>query len=157
MDTHPSVFLVRETDEDPDRHLLYLGEFSTLDGLRLLEPSTRITTFELHQSSEPVPVPAVHDVAAAIAFLQAEEHIDMVDFNATLEGVGSLSTHDDGECHFRVRSLDQVRELIEKSAPEKYAESLMAGLLAKPNHYLTLTDGEITSFASFDAYLASEK
>src|SRR5215203_4376463 len=101
---NPSVYLFRESEKGFE---LYLGEFSTIDGLSCFNPQIKaqITSFgasgyKRFGWATENELPALNTVAEIIEFLKSEGEIGLIEIEVKIQNVGLLSTHDDSECHF---------------------------------------------------------
>ncbi len=156
----PSVYLYKESIGGVE---LYLGEFSTLQGLSLLEPEAELQLTNLSATcykefgwATERDLPKLSNVKAVIAFLKNEGNIGIVEFESELPNIGSLSTHDDGECHFRLKSKSLAISILTQVAPEKERDVLINQLLNNQDFYITCDNsGVINKFGSFDDYLAN--
>ena len=155
----PSVYYYQKLAEG---HQLCLGECSTIEGLRLLE-ATREAEVTALEGSNPdgwlskEQLPSLPTVAAVLAFLEASIELSLIDFEMSVTGVGSLDTHDDGECHFLFFSRQELLRVLSQ-ATANAPSTLMECLLRSPGVYLTCTaEGLIDMYNNFDDYLASLK
>ncbi len=87
-------------------------------------------------------------------FLEAEGDIGIVDFNVKLLGIGSLSTHDDSECNFILKSKHQCLSYLKKILPQQFRDMFINKLLNNPGLYLTCSNtGNINKYVSFSEYI----
>ncbi len=140
---------------------LYLGEWSTLQGLLLIEGNPVVRSVVAHPEEdwdEWARISECRDLAELIAFLRnaSDRHWGgLIDFEVDLQDFGSLSTHDDGECHFSVRSEASAKALVQKANPQ-WTEAIWQSLRENSGAYLSCNDaGKIEVFADFDAYISS--
>lgn len=158
----PSVY---SYDEGADGFGLYLGEISTADGLALFQPSTSITILEFGATGyERVgwatvqDLPPLRTAGEARAFLDAHEALGLIDFEARLGDDVTISSHDDGECHLRFRDRKALIEVLQQLVPEAHAGRVMHAVLTSQGRYVVCDpQGTITTFATFEAYLASSR
>jgi hypothetical protein len=154
----PSVYLYKEGLNEVE---LYLGEFSTIQGLSLFNPDTG---FELSNFGATCykdlgwatvnDMPSFKTVGDIVTFLKCEDDIGIVEFESVISGVGSFNTHDDGECHFKLKSKHLALSILRKVVPDKERDVLINYLLNNQNFYITCDDfGGLNKFGSFDDYL----
>jgi len=144
-----------------ERHELYLGEFTTLDGLCLLAENTRIslvgfgaTDIEGNGWMSEKELPELSTVGELKVFLSRHSKLNIVDFEAELIGIGSISTHDDGECHFSFVDKEMCFVVLERATPKQFYRSLSEALTSSPGWYVTCdTEGKITKYPDFRQYL----
>lgn len=157
----PSVLLYKEA---PDGYTLYLGEVSTAQGLALIEPSRRATVvrfgatnYEGYSWGTEEQLPALHSVGEVRSFLETDEVLGLVDFEAEIEGIGRLSSHDDAECNFNFTDRAALMAVMQKTVPASYSGMVINTLLSNPGIYITCSEsGHISKYASFDEYLAKQ-
>ena len=156
---NPSVYLLSMKEH---RFELYLGEYSTLNGLACfdLECETRITKFgatnyQAYGWATEQEIPELKNVASIISFLKTQEDIGLVEFEVEIKGIGLLSTHDDSECHFEKIQKGCLISILKKAAPTEYFDLILSKLLDNLDHYLTFDEfGKMEKHETFDAYLA---
>ncbi|MCB9232302.1 MAG: hypothetical protein H6581_11605 [Bacteroidia bacterium] len=154
----PSCYLYRPSEKGLE---LYLGDFTTLDALRILHPDTRVESIIVGASSyqnygwaTEKEFPAWQTVGEIVTFLEQEGEFGLIEFEVRLAGLGSLRTHDDGECHFLLHEKGDLARIIRQVAPPAWQDKLIAGLLQFPGLYLTLdSKGNLKRYASFEQYL----
>jgi len=83
------------------KHCLYLGDYTTSEGLRLVSPNSQLRI--VHMWAEkvhvlPEPLAGPQSLESVARFVDATESI--VDFECLIDSETSFSTHDDSECHF---------------------------------------------------------
>lgn len=130
-------------------------------GLSLFDGNTEIkiaefgaTKYKNHGWATENEIPALNTVKEAISFLCSEEDIGLIDFTAELLGVGTLSTHDDGECHFVLSSKRQCLRLMKDTIIPEVQDKLINKLLENQNQYFAANNsGEIVQYRTFDEYL----
>lgn len=156
----PSVYLYNETIDSIE---LYLGEFSTLQGLSLFDREMEIQLisfgaigYKKYGWVTKDELLEFRDIGSMIDFLEKEGNIDIVDFKASLSNIGIFSTHDDCECHFKLESKRIALSVLNKILPKKERDMLINQLLNNQNLYITCDDGgNVSKFGSFDEYLES--
>jgi hypothetical protein len=152
-------------DEGPDGFRLYLAELSTAEGLALFDPTTPIAIVSFGATSyrnlgwaTEKDIPPLDTVGAARAFLDAQPALGLIDFEALVEDDASLSSHDDGECHFWFRERSALTAALCAVMPPDDGGRLVHAVLSHPGRYVTLDGtGAIVFYTSFDAYLAARK
>ena len=156
---NPSVYLYNETDKGIE---LYLGECSTLDGLSLVDKNTKLniinfgaTCYKKYGWATENELPELTNVDNTMLFLKSEGDIGIVDFKANLLGIGALSTHDDSECHFILKSKHQCLAYLKAVLPQQHRDMFINKLLSNPGLYLTCSStGSVNKYASFNNYIA---
>ncbi len=154
---HPKVYLYREQDEYFE---LYLGGFSTLDGLKAIDPNLKVELIEIGATSykrygfaTEKEFPNWERVQELISFMEAEGEFGLIHFEIEIIGLGYLSTHDDGECHFRFKDRRDLINVV-KVVASNYQDQLVAALLDNPNSYIVIKEsGQLSKYHSFDSYL----
>lgn len=155
----PSVYLYNETHNGVE---VYFGEYSTLEGLSLLDKSTELyvtkfgaTSYRRYGWATENDIPLLRSVGSVIQFLESENNIDIIEFEATLPDLGNFRTHDDGECHFLVQSKYHGIRILNSVIPPRHRNLLIYSLVSHPGLYLTCNaTGNITKYHSFDEYIA---
>ena len=157
---NPSVYLYQASEE---RHTLYLGEFSTLDGLFLLVEDTCLNVVSFGATdikgngwTTEKDLPKLSTVSELRVFLNRHRDLAIVDFEAELVGIGSISTHDDGECHFSFLDKEMCFIVLERATPQQFSKLLAKALTSNPGSYVTCDiEGRIAKYPNFDQYLAA--
>lgn len=155
----PSVYRYEETNEG---HKLYLGSFSTQEGLSIFLPQTTVALTEAGASNykqygwateKNFPeFKTAHDI---VHFLKNEE-VYLIHFEVILHGIGNLRTHDDSECSFTLKDRKWAIDIIKTVAPLPHQNKILSGLLNNPGLYITISPAEqIQKYHSFDDYLKS--
>ncbi len=155
----PSIYLYEET---PKGIQLYLGECSTMDGLSIIDEKTPIdiisfgaTCYKKYGWATESELPDLPNVGNVLSFLGAEGDIGIVDFEASLEGIGAFSTHDDAECHYILNSKHLCMDLLTQVIQPEFRDLLINALLSNQGLYITCNQsGVITKYGSFDEYLS---
>lgn len=155
----PSVYLFREKE---DNYELYLGEFSTYQGLLLFDENQKIVvrsasgsdinnnwiTEKYFENSK--------NAKQLIELIDNKPSMHLIDIEIEIEKFGILRTHDDGECHFQSKNKDKLISLLEKIVTKRDFLPLQICLLEHPNSYVKYhNSGNILLYSSFDDYLAS--
>ena len=158
---NPSVYLYKKSERGFE---LYLGDFSTLDGLRCLDPQSeaKITSFgasgykKFGWATENE-IPELNTVAEIIEFFKSEGEIGLIDFTATVQNTGSLHTHDDSECHFILLEKKQILAILKIAAPIEYSGLIFNKLVENPDFYIKFDEfGKMHRYKTFDDYLDVE-
>ncbi len=91
---NPSVYLYKNSEKG---FKLYLGDFSTIDGLSCFDPKTKAQIVNFGASSyrnfgwaTENEIPKLNTVAEIIKFLKSEGEIGLIDFKTTIQDIGSL-------------------------------------------------------------------
>jgi|SRR4051812_34111174 len=154
----PSVYLYNKTDKGYE---LYLGEYSTLEGLLVFEKSSELsitsfgaTLYKKYSWATENELPNFENVDNVIQFLESEGDLGIVEFEASLPKFGTFSTHDDGECHYVMQSKQQCINILKSVSPPQHSETLINKLICNPNRYITCNNLGVTEiFSSFNEYL----
>ena len=157
----PSVYLYQASEK---HYELYLGEISTLDGLSILDESAPMsiinfgaTDLKGDEWTSERDLPKFSTVGELTKFLWQRD-FSIVDFEADIEGIGIISTHDDAECHYKFLHMEMCLLAIEKTTPKDFFDVLVENLMNNPGSYVTCSDeGKIVSYSSFDQYLAAKR
>ncbi len=152
---NPSVYLYNETDNGIE---LYLGGCSTLDGLSLIDKHAQLnitsfgaTCYKKYGWATEKEIPELKSIDEAMVFLKSEGDIGIIEFNANIFGMGTLSTHDDGECHFILKSKHQCLTYLKLVVPQQYSDMFINKLLNNPGLYLTCdSTGNVNKYASIN-------
>jgi len=141
---------------------LYLGELSTTEGLGLFAPSTPLKLVRFGATgyarlgwATEKELPPLPTAGAMRDFLTENEPIGLIELEAVLGDGVLLSSHDDGECHFRFHDRAEMMDVLLKTAPMSHHGRAVHAILAAQGLYVTIDpDGVVTTFASFDAYVS---
>lgn len=155
----PSVYLYREIENNFE---LYLGGFSTLAALELLERDSLIHVKSIGASNyknfgwtTENDFPKWDTVRALIDFFRKEGEFGLIDFKVSIIDFGCLSSHDDGECLFILDKKEDVIGLI-KTVSEN--NQLIDLLLKNENKYIDFDErGDLRMHYSFEQYLKNVK
>lgn len=159
---NPSVYLYRETESEFE---LYLGEFSTLDGLKAINEKLRVQLVSIGASNYKKygwatenEFPDWKTVQEVKSFFEQEEEFGLIDFEIELTEFGNLSSHDDGECHFRFREKSSLIEVVKTVTDSINRDLILSGLLNNPDMYIEVEkSGKLSKYHSFDQYLKETK
>ena len=158
---NPSVYLYRKLEKGVE---LYLGDFSTVDGLLCLDSQAKaqITGFgasgyrEFGWTTEKE-LPELQSVAEIIEFFKVEGEIGLIDIDIKIQDIGFLSTHDDSECHFKVSEKEQILTILKIAAPLAYSGLIFNKLMENPDVYITFDEfGKMKKYGTFNKYLDAE-
>lgn len=155
---YPSVYLYKVSG---NQHELYLGGYSTLEGIGLFDKEACIqihesgaTNYQRYGWATEKEIPTMQTIAELLRFLEKETCLGLVTFRAEIISQGSLSSHDDAECHICLSSKQQLFKMIKHVSPQVYQDKLLAALIQHPEIYLTLDEeGIIHKYHSFEQYL----
>ncbi len=159
---NPSIYLYRETESEFE---LYLGEFSTLSGLKVINEKLRVqkvsigaSNFKKYGWATENEFPDWKTVKEVKSFFEHQEEFGLVDFEIELTGFGYLSTHDDGECHFRFKQKSDLIDVVKTVTEPINRDLILSGLLNNPNMYIKVEKaGKLRRYHSFDQYLKETK
>ncbi|SDU02092.1 hypothetical protein [Halopseudomonas salegens] len=155
----PAVYRYQETNRGFE---LYLGEYSTLDGLSVFDESAELSIISLGATryrkygwATEKELPPVDSVGSLIELLEAEGDIGIVECDVFLPEYGTLSTHDDRECHYVMTSKRQCISVLNTVLPREHSNMLVYALLGSQGLYLSCSEaGNVTKYRSFDEYLS---
>ena len=145
---------------------LYVGEFSTIEGLSLFASDAPVQILEF-QSGGPATEEndtenlvwlqqSIKNIQSAVTYFHDNPSIDLVDFAARIGEKVILSTHDDGECSFALDSIETAIDLMKRSPVLKDEPKLIQILLDNPSRYVSVgTNGKFVIFEDFDSYVGS--
>ncbi len=155
---HPKVYLLAEKD---NKYEIYFGEFSTLDGIKLLNKNLKIkfeefgaTNYKKIGFATENDIPKLESIEELINFLENEDYIDIINCKIEIVGIGKLSTHDDGECCFTLDSKEMTFDLIKKTAPIVYQDKILSELINNQNKYIIIdSNGNVERYFTFKDYI----
>jgi len=117
-------------------------------------PEFGATQYKKHGWATEKEIPSLNTVGEAISFITSEEDIGLIDFVVELVGFGTLSTHDDGECHFVMSSKEQCLRLMKATILQENRDKLINKLFGNPDQYFAATSsGVIVQYRTFKEYL----
>lgn len=159
---NPTVYLYREKENQFE---LYLGEFSTLDGLTAINEKLKVQLVSIGASNykkygwaTEKEFPNWKTVQEVKSFFEQEEEFGLIDFEIKLIEFGNLSTHDDGECHFRFKEKTDLINVVKTVSASVSREQIVSGLLNNPGMYIEIENsGTLNKYHSFDQYLKETK
>jgi len=155
---HPNLYLLRIKE---NKFEIYFGEFSTLDGIKLLDKDLKInitefgaTNYKNFGFANEEDIPKIETVEELVNFLENVDFIDIIHCKIEVLGIGELSTHDDGECHFILNSKEIAYQLIQNASEELHKDKILSELLKHPNNYIKIDiNGNIQRYFTFDDYI----
>ncbi len=158
----PTVYLYREKGNEFE---LYLGEFSTLDGLKAINEKLKIQLVSIGASNykkygwaTEKEFPEWKTVQEVKLFLEQEGEFGLIDFEIEFIEFGNLSTHDDGECHFRFKEKRDLINVVKTVSGSINQELIISGLLNNPEMYINIEkSGRLNKYHSFDQYLKEKQ
>ena len=158
----PNVYLYREKDKEFE---LYLGGFSTFDGLNSIDENLKVQLVSIGASNykeygwaTEMQFPDWETVREVKSFFKHEVEFGLINFEIELEGFGILSTHDDGECHFRCVNKRDVTTIVKAVSDSMYTELIVSELLNNQGMYIEVgKSGQLKKYHSFDQYLKETK
>jgi len=159
---NPSVYLYSEKEDEFE---LYLGEFSTFEGLSLVDPnvcadlvSIGASCYKNYGWATEREFPRWNTVKEVTTFLKNNENIGLIDFEIRLDQIGYLSTHDDGECHFRFKNKSDLIQVLKSVIPNEYSNLIISLLFENPDKYIEIDkSGKLKKYPTFDQYLKTKK
>ncbi len=152
-------FLYKEQDNTVD---LYIGGCETIDAIRLFDISELLSVESLGATSykgfgwaTETDIPVIKTVGELICFLEIEDDIGIIDFEAHIGDIVKLSSHDDGECNFRFKSKSACISILKSLLPQQYVNMFINKLINNQGIYLELLeDGVVMKYSDFDDYIA---
>jgi len=155
---YPNVYLFREKE---NKYEIYLGEFTTLDGIKLFENETQIeitsfgaTNYKNFGWATENDIPKFENIRELIMFFESESDFGLIVFEMILNNIGKLSTHDDGECNIVLNSKQYAYNLIKKVSPIIYQDLILSELIKHQDNYITISEkGNINRFITFEQYI----
>ena len=151
----PTCFLLRESGTGV---LLYLGEVSTEECLRIFDPEARTTIQEFGATSregewvDESNLPAITNVNDLLMYLGGRPDLSLANVTVKL-GDEQLSTHDDGEAHLVFRNEGDALAFLRKAVDDPALEEIVSCLRANPDRYVAERDGRLRIYETFDGYL----
>ena len=154
----PFLFFYREHD---GLHELSLSDYSTAQGLGYFDKSEKLqiiefgaTGYKHHGWVNEKDIPVMESVGELVAFLEENEDIGLIHFEASVGKKGRLASHDDGECHFSFFERKNVAEVLKTAAPAIFRDKIIAAVFENPGKYVAINEkGEFSLHYSFDDYL----
>ncbi len=158
---NPNVYLYKKSEKGFE---LYLGDFSTLEGLFCFKPQADAQIISFGASgykkfgwASENEIPELNTVAEIIEFFKSEGEIGLIDFEAKIKDIGVIRTHDDSECHFIFSEKDQILDILKVAAPSEYLGLIFNKLIENPNFYITFDEfGKVNKYKTFVNYLDAE-
>ncbi len=159
---NPTVYLYKENENEFE---LYLGEFSTLNGLKAISEKLKVKLLSIGASNYKKygwatenEFPDWKTVEEVKSFFEQEDEFGLIDFEIELIGFGNLSTHDDGECHFKFKQKKDLIDVINTVSYSVLIELIVSGLLNNPDMYIEIEkSGKMNKYHSFEQYLKETK
>jgi hypothetical protein len=154
----PDLFYFRETSKGVG---LCASELSTSDALKMFAGAAPITITDFGAIpandrqgwTSLKDLPPLATVESVISFLSHNDRMELIDFSASIGGDAMLSTHDDGEADFQfsdgARAIGVLQALLGQNAAPNVAETI----LENSGKYVSLENGEVAIFPTFDSYL----
>lgn len=158
----PTVYLYNKTETQFE---LYLGDFSTLDGLKAINEMQKVRLVSIEASNykkfewaTEKDFPDWNTVQEVKSFFEKEDEFGLIDFEIDLIEFGKLWTHDDGECHFRFNKKSDLIEVVKAVSDSISREIIIAGIMDNPGMYIEIEkSGKLNKYDSFDQYLKESK
>ena len=159
---NPTVYLYKEKENEFE---LYLGEFSILDGLKAINEKLKVKLVSIGASNYKKygwatenEFPDWKTVQEVKSFFEQEDEFGLIDFEIELIGYGNLSTHDDGECHFKFKHKRDLIDVVKTLSDSEHIELIVSGLLNNPDMYIEIEkSGKMNKYHSFGQYLKETK
>jgi hypothetical protein len=137
------------------KHCLYLGGYTTSEGLRLVSPNSQVLIQHLWAENVrllPEQLVGPQSLESIARFVDTTQSI--VDFECLIDSETSFSTHDDCECHFEFLDRRGCEGVLCRAEGPALAGVLWEALLANCRRYVKIdSDGVINFYDSFDHYL----
>ncbi len=159
---NPTVYLYREKENEFE---LYLGEFTTFNGLNSIDENLKVRLVSIGASNykkygwaTEKEFPNWKIVQEVKSFFEQEGEFGLINFEIELNGFGNLSTHDDGECYFRFKEKRDLINVVKTVSDSMNRELIVSGLLSNPEMYIKVGKlGQLNKYHSFDQYLKETK
>jgi len=159
---NPTVYLYREKGNEFE---LYLGEFSTFNALNSIDENLKVRLVSIGASNykkygwaTEKEFPNWKTVQEVKSFFEQEDEFGLIDFEIELNEFGNLSTHDDGECHFRFKEKRDLINVVKTVSESMNGELIVSGLLSNPEMYIKIRKSvQLNKYHSFDQYLKETK
>ena len=152
----PSVYLYDFRD---GKHHLYLGDYTTSEGLGLAPPNSEVRIRHIYADTVPVlpdHLAGPQSVETTVQFVDAVHSI--VDFECSINNGTTLSSHDDCECHFEFPEQGSCEQALRRAVPSELAATLWRELVAHHGKYVTIDEHlVVTRYTTFDEYLTTLK
>ena len=140
---------------------LYFGECSTLAGLSFVNFNLAIKVLSLDASSDNITgwkdeldIQKIDTREDLVSYLNNDNDLSLVDFEIELDGLGTLSSHDDSECHFRLNEIHDVKDIITQAFCDSNYQLAIKNLFENAGKYIidSSTNTPIL-FQTFDEYI----
>jgi len=140
---------------------MQVQSISTIDGLKALAESDEIriisigaTHYKDYGFATEKEFPKFTNPVQLVDFFSQEEEIGLIDFKIEIVNKGSMSSHDDGECNFKLKHKSDAISILKKVAPVHQVNLILAALLSNNGIYISIDEsGTIKKFATFEDYL----
>ena len=154
----PSVYLYNEKESEFE---LYFGDFSTIAGLNAINENLNVKVsnisalnFEKNDWASEKELPIWNTVKEVKSFFNNTKEFNLIDFEIELIGFGNLSTHDDGECHFRFKKKNDLLGVLNNVVNHPNKKIIISEIISNPGIYYEIKkSGEMIKYHSFDHYL----
>ncbi len=148
-------------NEKPNEFEFYLGECSTAEGLSLFDEGSEIeiisfgaTNYKSYGWATEKDIPKLVNVGEIVSFLELTGSVGLFEFEANILGLGSVSTHDDGEFCFKSKQKKTCISFLKKAIPAQYTDMLINKLVTNPGIYISCDNGgKIEKYSSFDEFM----
>ena len=155
---NPYLYLYKENN---DTYQIYLGGVSTLQGLSFFAEENVLSVVEFGATlykqygwASEKEIPSLKTIKDTISFLTTEDDIGLIDFKAEILGIGTISSHDDGECNFNLIKKQECLNILRTTIPQQHRDMLINKLLNNQGCYFSLSDsGIVQQYRTFDEYL----
>jgi hypothetical protein len=161
MRANPSVYLL---DQRNSKFVVYLGEFTTQQGMSLLPRDLQIESISLGTTdykdlgwATEDDLPTFRTSKELLDFISSTDVLFLT-FEVHFKDFGAISTHDDGECHFELLNKSDVIKLVTSATPDGHSQLILSKLFELQNKYLALDHtGHLRMYHTFDQYLKDNK
>lgn len=159
---YPTLFSIKAID---NTYRLYVAEIiSTSEALAVFSSSEAIEVTEFEASLDKgkgwvsakdlPPLKSVEDVRN---FLDADDHLELIDFTATISGTSKLATHDDGDATFLVSSQDRALEILRALVDQRFLNEVLSAVVNNVGKYIYIPKDTVKIFNTFAEWTTDDE
>ena len=154
----PTVYLYQESD---DKFELYVGELSTSECIANFNSESIIninefgaTLYKNYGWATESELPEIETIKDLLTLLNSEGDIGLIEFEAHIENIGTINSHDDCECNIRFNKKHDCIEFIKKITSNQYQNLIINTLVENKGLYISCDEnGNIYKYHTFDEYV----